>query len=84
MKALILSAGLGERLRPITQDIPKVMVPINGKPCLQYVIENLTKQGIKDFANWPTIPQLYIKGEFEGGCDITIELAESGKLKKMV
>ena len=38
------------------------------------------RQGIKDFANWPTIPQLYIKGEFIGGCDIVREMFQSGEL----
>ncbi|HPQ50580.1 MAG: Grx4 family monothiol glutaredoxin [Alphaproteobacteria bacterium] len=40
------------------------------------------RQGIKDFSNWPTIPQLYIKGEFIGGCDIVKELYESGELQE--
>ena len=39
------------------------------------------RQGIKDFSDWPTIPQLYVKGEFIGGCDIVIELFEKGELK---
>ena len=38
------------------------------------------RQGVKEFSNWPTIPQLYIKGEFIGGSDIVAELYESGKL----
>lgn len=38
------------------------------------------RQGIKDYAQWPTIPQLYIKGEFIGGCDIVREMYESGEL----
>jgi monothiol glutaredoxin len=38
------------------------------------------RQGIKEFANWPTIPQLYVKGEFVGGCDITREMFQSGEL----
>jgi monothiol glutaredoxin len=38
------------------------------------------RQGIKDFSNWPTIPQLYIKGEFIGGCDIVREMFQSGEL----
>ena len=38
------------------------------------------RQGIKEFANWPTIPQLYIKGEFIGGADITTEMFQSGEL----
>jgi monothiol glutaredoxin len=39
------------------------------------------RQGIKDFSNWPTIPQLYVKGEFVGGADIMREMYESGELK---
>jgi monothiol glutaredoxin len=42
------------------------------------------RQGIKDFSNWPTIPQLYIKGEFVGGSDIMIEMYQSGELKEML
>ncbi len=38
------------------------------------------RQGIKEFSNWPTIPQLYVKGEFVGGCDIIKEMFESGEL----
>jgi monothiol glutaredoxin len=41
------------------------------------------RQGIKEFSNWPTIPQLYVKGEFVGGCDIVREMYESGELKKL-
>ena len=41
------------------------------------------RQGIKDFSDWPTIPQLYVKKEFVGGCDIVKELYESGELKKI-
>ncbi len=39
------------------------------------------RQGVKEFSNWPTIPQLYVKGEFVGGCDIVREMAESGELE---
>ncbi len=45
--------------------------------------ENL-RQGIKDFSDWPTIPQLYIKGEFIGGCDIVKEMFEKGELKNLL
>ena len=38
------------------------------------------RQGIKDYSNWPTIPQLYVKGEFVGGCDIVTEMTLSGEL----
>ena len=41
------------------------------------------RQGIKDFTNWPTVPQLYVKGEFVGGCDIVREMAESGELEDL-
>ena len=41
------------------------------------------RQGIKDFSNWPTIPQLYIKGEFVGGCDIVREMHQSGELETL-
>ena len=39
------------------------------------------RQGIKEFSNWPTIPQLYVKGEFVGGCDIIREMFENGELQ---
>lgn len=42
------------------------------------------RQGIKEFTNWPTIPQLYIKGQFVGGCDIVREMYESGELLQML
>lgn len=42
------------------------------------------RQGIKEFSNWPTIPQLYIKGEFIGGSDIMMEMYESGELQQVL
>ena len=45
--------------------------------------ENM-RQGIKDYSDWPTIPQLYVKGEFIGGCDIVKEMFEKGELKKIL
>ena len=45
--------------------------------------ENM-RQVIKDFSDWPTIPQLYIKGEFVGGCDIVKEMFEKGELKNLI
>jgi monothiol glutaredoxin len=42
------------------------------------------RQGIKEFSNWPTIPQLYVKGEFIGGADILNEMFESGELKTLL
>ena len=40
-------------------------------------------QGIKDYSNWPTIPQLYVKGEFVGGCDIIREMFQAGELQQL-
>ncbi len=49
------------------------------------VLENQNiREGIKVFSDWPTIPQLYIKGEFVGGCDIIKEMYENGELKKIL
>ena len=42
------------------------------------------REGIKQFSNWPTIPQLYVKGEFLGGCDIVREMYESGELQELL
>jgi monothiol glutaredoxin len=42
------------------------------------------RQSIKDYSNWPTIPQLYVRGEFVGGSDIMMEMFESGELKQLV
>jgi monothiol glutaredoxin len=49
------------------------------------VLENdAIRQGIKEYANWPTIPQLYIKGEFVGGSDIMMEMYENGELQQLI
>ena len=49
------------------------------------VLENdVLRQGIKQYSDWPTIPQLYIKGEFIGGCDIVKEMFEKGELKELL
>ena len=42
------------------------------------------RQGIKEFSNWPTVPQLYVKGEFVGGCDIVREMYQSGELVELM
>ncbi|MDF2780891.1 MAG: grxD [Geminicoccaceae bacterium] len=42
------------------------------------------RQGIKEFSNWPTVPQLYVKGEFVGGCDIVREMYQSGELAELL
>ena len=46
--------------------------------------DDQVRQGVKEFANWPTVPQLYVNGEFVGGSDIMTEMFQSGELKKML
>lgn len=46
--------------------------------------DNDIRQGIKEYSNWPTVPQLYIKGEFIGGSDIMAEMYESGELQELI
>ena len=46
--------------------------------------DEILRQGIKDYSDWPTLPQLYINGEFIGGCDIITELYQSGELKTLL
>ena len=55
------------------------------QPFTVNVLENPEiRQGIKEYANWPTIPQLYINGEFVGGSDIMREMLQSGELQKLI
>jgi len=61
----------------VVQILDHVGVPFKGINILE---DAELRQGIKEFANWPTIPQLYIKGEFVGGCDIVREMFQSGEL----
>lgn len=57
---------------------PKAVTTVN-------VLEDeAIRQGIKEYSNWPTIPQLYVKGEFIGGSDIMMEMYESGELQQLV
>ena len=46
--------------------------------------DNSIREGIKEFSEWPTIPQLYVKGKFIGGCDIVKEMFEKGELQKIL
>jgi monothiol glutaredoxin len=48
------------------------------------LVDPSLREGIKQFTNWPTLPQLYVKGEFVGGCDIVREMAASGELKSLL
>ncbi len=74
-----------------TPDFPQCGFSSAVVNCLDYlgieyqavnVLENQTvREGIKTYSNWPTIPQLYVKGEFVGGCDIVKEMFEEGELE---
>ena len=48
------------------------------------LLDDALRQGIKDFSNWPTVPQLYVDGEFVGGCDIMREMYQSGELQQLL
>jgi monothiol glutaredoxin len=61
----------------VVQILAHVGVPYHSVNCLE---SDEIRQGIKEFSNWPTIPQLYVKGEFLGGCDIVREMYQSGEL----
>lgn len=65
----------------VVEIIEQYGVPFETRDVLQ---DDELRQGIKDFSNWPTLPQLYIKGEFIGGCDIVIQLDSEGELKKLL
>jgi monothiol glutaredoxin len=65
----------------VVQVLSQIGVPFKDVNVLD---DNEIRQGIKDFASWPTIPQLYVKGEFIGGCDIVREMYESGELVSLL
>ncbi len=65
----------------VVQILSILQVPFKGVDILP---DAELRQGIKDFTNWPTIPQLYIKGEFVGGCDIVREMYESNELQTLL
>ena len=65
----------------VTNVLKHLKVNFNGINVLDD--ENL-RQGIKEFSDWPTIPQLYVKGEFVGGCDIVKEMFEKGELSSLL
>jgi monothiol glutaredoxin len=61
----------------VVQILDYLGVPYKG---VNVLADDGIRQGIKEFSNWPTIPQLYVKGEFVGGCDIIREMFQSGEL----
>lgn len=65
----------------VVQVLESLRVPFKD---VDVLADPVLRQGIKDFTNWPTIPQLYIKGEFVGGCDLVRELYASGDLQAIL
>ena len=65
----------------VVQILNYLGVPYKGVNVLE---DGDIRQGIKDYSNWPTIPQLYVKGEFVGGCDIVTEMTISGELDALL
>ena len=64
----------------VSQILNHIEVEFKG---VDVLAEPSLREGIKTFSDWPTIPQLYVKGEFVGGCDIVKEMYESGELKEL-
>jgi monothiol glutaredoxin len=64
-----------------TQILQHLGVPFKG---VNVLASDELRQGIKDYTNWPTVPQLYVKGEFVGGSDIMMEMFQSGELKQLM
>ena len=65
----------------VTQALTNLNVKFKGIDVLQ---DPALRNGIKEFSDWPTVPQLYVKGEFVGGCDIVREMYENGELQDML
>ena len=65
----------------VVQVLTHLGVPYKG---INVLADPGVRDGIKEFTQWPTIPQLYVKGEFVGGCDIVREMFESGELQQML
>ena len=64
----------------VVQILSQLEVKFKG---VDVLADDTVRQGVKEFSNWPTVPQLYVKGEFVGGCDIVREMAESGELEDL-
>ena len=65
----------------MVQVLSHIGVPFKGVNVLE---DMEVREGIKAYANWPTIPQLYVNGEFVGGCDIVLEMFQAGELQTML
>ena len=67
-----------------SKTVAEILTHVGGDFASANVLEDPElRQGIKEFSEWPTIPQLYIDGEFLGGCDIVVEMYQAGELEKL-
>ena len=65
--------------------VVEVLKHLNAEFATADVLQDMElRQGIKEFSDWPTLPQLYVDGKFVGGCDIVTELFESGELQQLI
>jgi len=68
-----------------SQKVTLALKAVGAKFASYNVLEDpMLREGIKQFSNWPTVPQLYVDGEFVGGCDIAMAMYESGELEKLI
>ena len=95
LRLLTPAAAIGRRIRialegagrftrfsaAVAHVLTTLQVKFKGVDVLQ---DTEVREGIKNFSNWPTIPQLYVRGEFVGGCDIVREMAENGELQQLL
>ena len=65
----------------VVQVLTHLGVPFKG---IDILVDPGLRQGVKEFSNWPTIPQVYVKGEFIGGCDIIREMFQNGELQELL
>jgi monothiol glutaredoxin len=65
----------------VVQVLTHIGVPFKG---IDILTDPGLRQGVKEFSNWPTIPQVYVKGEFVGGCDIIREMYQTGELQELL
>jgi monothiol glutaredoxin len=65
----------------VVQVLTHIGVPFKG---IDILTDPGLRQGVKEYSNWPTIPQVYVKGEFVGGCDIVREMFQSGELQDLL
>ena len=77
----VTSSSRGAASRAGVQILNAVDTPFEAFGVLS---DQAIRQGIKEYSNWPTIPQVYVDGEFIGGCDVMIEMYQSGELREML